>query len=115
MPHWEAGSRTERRVPQQLLDGGRHAVRVRAEPVGGAGPPQQLVGEVADVVHRRLVARDEEADAQADQLGLGQPVLAVPGEDEGAEQVLRRLGAAAGDEAGHVRDHVLARLQPLLR
>ena len=91
----------ERRVEAEHLLGGRRARapgRRRPAPTASRSV-QHREHAVADDVDGRLVPGHEQQHAGADDLVLGQPVGAVGGRDEVADQVVARgRGPALGDQ-----------------
>src|SRR5688500_11180554 len=77
---------------------------------------QQRENGVADQVHRRLVAGDEQQDAHGEDLALGEPVALLFGGDEAAEQIGTRTLPPLRDEATEViRQRTAARAAALAK
>ena len=89
---------------QDLLSGGSQVlgVVVRAQPLQLVRMRQQGMQPVADQIGRGLVAAEQQQDAGAHDLVVGERVVALLGADERVNQVLRRRGPEAADETAEV-------------
>ncbi|MBV9040074.1 MAG: hypothetical protein JOZ68_03680 [Acidimicrobiia bacterium] len=94
-------------VAQRLLDDGRGERWIGTQPIGDVGPVEESEHGVGDKVGRRLVAGDEQKDAERDQLRYAEPVLFVSGHEQ-ADQVVTRCGTALADDAGEEDDDLCA-------
>ena len=100
----------DRRVePQSLLDRRRHQGRIGPERSERLGVRQQLVDSVTDQVGRGLGAGREQEDRYRQDLVLGEPIVAVRGDDEARDEVLSGVGPARGDQCSEVIEQHLVR------
>ncbi len=87
---------------QCLLDGRRNERRVGQEPRALVGKGGEPVDRVAEQLGGRLVARDQQQEAEAEHLGGGErPVTFLRG-DERAHQIFTRCSATLGDHVTEV-------------
>jgi hypothetical protein len=71
---------------------------VRAQPRALVGWARELHDRVAEHLRRRLVAGDDEEEAEPDDLGIGQALAVDLGLDQGGDEVV--LGARAACAGG---------------
>ena len=106
----------QRRVePEQLLDGGRHELGLRAQARQRLGMPEERPPAVAGAVDRSLVPRVEQQDAGGDQLPLGQRVAVVDDRRQAADEVVAGMSAPVGEKRAQVVAEFDARLDGLAR
>ena len=103
---------------QDFLDGSGQQGRVGPHELELLRMGKEVEHRVADQADGRLVAGDDEEHDGAEQLVLAEGVALVSGTDEGADQIVPRLGAAFGEEIlqvrhelGHLLEEALQRLR----
>ena len=87
---------------QRLLDGARNAGRVACDRGALLGVLGEQVCGVADELRGRLVARDDEEEAEPQQLRVGERLALLLGRDQHTQEVVAGLIPAFGDEAVEV-------------
>lgn len=102
-PGQPATGRPELGEAHQLLDGLRDGVRTLAQARPLLGELMQVHQEQGDLVGGGLVAGDQDADAEADQFLLGEPVVRVAGVDQRGHQVVGGVPPFGLDQGGEVR------------
>ena len=94
-------------VADELLDGAGPDVRVGPEPAELVGVGEQRHHGVADEAGGGVVTGDDELEDGGAQLLLGEPVVAVAGVDEGADQGVVGLVSLLVDQLLDGADHLV--------
>ena len=76
---------------------------------------EQVEHGVADQTDGRLVTGDDQQDDHPEHLLLGEGVALVAGGQERADEVVRRRGAARGEELAEIGDELAHQLEELLQ
>ena len=97
-------------VAQHLLHRGLQERGLRAQPLQLFRVLEQRPDAVGDEVHRRLVPRHQQQEHHARELHGAEPVSVLLGGEQGAGEIVPRLGAAPGEEGLEVLLHLDGRL-----
>ena len=67
---------------------------------------EQVDDRVADQADRRLVPGHDQEHDRAEDLLLGECVVLVPGGEQGADEIVLRIGAPRREQVGEVLDEL---------
>ncbi len=97
-------------VAQQLVDGPGNQLRPPAQQLELIGVAQQGEGTIADQVHGRLMARDDQSDTGAEHLLRGEPVAPLLHRGQGTDQIVSGATPPFVDKRAEVRGELGERL-----
>ena len=101
-------------VSHHLFDGAGDAVGVGEQPGALVGVPRQERHGIAEHLRGRLVARDDQQEAEADDLGIAQALAVDLGVEQSADEVVTGTGTTPREVLAEVTRQLPARLQACL-